>query len=108
LIYFVQPGETLDSIAARYQIGTAELQNANCMITKDLLPGVVIYVPPMLTQPPSLSGAPYGWVVYYAQPDDTLYRLSLTYGVTVARLQSVNCLGSSILLHTGRVLNIPD
>jgi len=108
LVYFVQPGETLDSIATRYQISSAELQNANCMLTKDLLPGVVIYVPPIRTQPPLPCGAPYGWVVYYIQPGDTLYRLSLTYGVTVARLQNANCLGSATLLHTGQVLYIPD
>jgi LysM repeat protein len=108
LIYFVQPGETLDSIATRYQVSSAELQSANCMISKDLLPGVVIYIPPIRTQPPLPCGVPYGWVVYTVQSGDTLYRLSLTYGTTVARLRSANCLGSSPLLHTGQTLYIPD
>jgi LysM repeat protein len=108
LIYFVQPGETLDSIAARYGISTAELQNANCMLTKDLLPGVVIYVPPIRTQTPLPCGAPYGWIVYSVQPGDTLYRLSVTYGTSVVELQRANCLGSSTLLHTGQALYIPD
>jgi LysM repeat protein len=108
LIYFVQPGETLDSIAARYLISTADLQNANCMLTKDLLPGVVIYVPPILTQTPLPCGAPYGWIVYFVQPGDTLYRLSVTYATSVAALQRANCLGSSTLLHTGQTIYIPD
>ncbi len=108
LVYFVQPGETLDSIAARYRISTAVLQNANCMLTKDLLPGVVIYVPPIHTQTPLPCGAPYGWVVYHVQSGDTLYRLSVTYGTSVAELQRANCLGFSTLLHTGQVLYIPD
>ncbi len=108
LVYFVQPGETLDSIATRYQISSAELQNANCMLTTELNPGVVIYVPPVRTQTPLPCGAPYNWVVYYVQPGDTLYRLSVFYRVTVAELQRANCLGSSTLLHTGQLLYVPS
>ena len=108
LIYFVQPGETLGAIAARYGISAAELQSANCMLTQDLLPGVVIYVPPIRTQTPLPCGAPNGWIAYSVQPGDTLYRLGVTYGTSVAELQRANCLGSSTLLHTGQTLYIPD
>jgi len=107
LVYFVQPGETLDNIASRYRISTPILQGANCLVTKELLPGVVIYVPPMRTQTPLPCGAPYSWTVYSVQPGDTLYRLSQTYGTTVAELQRANCLGASTLLHTGQVLYVP-
>ncbi|MGD0751808.1 MAG: LysM peptidoglycan-binding domain-containing protein [Anaerolineales bacterium] len=108
LVYFVQPGETLDSIATRYRISSAELQTANCLVTTELIPGVVIYVPPMRTQTPLPCGAPYGWIVYTVQPGDTLYRLSVAYGITVADLQRANCLGSSTLLHTGQLLYVPS
>ena len=108
LVYFVQPGETLDSIATRYRISTAELQNANCLITAELIPGVVIYVPPMRTQTPLPCGAPNSWIVYTVQPGDTLYRLSVYYGITVIELQRANCLGSSTLLHTGQLLYVPS
>jgi len=107
LVYFVQPGETIRSIATRYQISSAELQNANCLLTTELIPGVVIYVPSMRTQTPLPCGAQYGWVVYYVQPGDTLYRLGLAYGITVADLQRANCLGGSTLLHTGQLLYVP-
>jgi LysM repeat protein len=107
LVYFVQPGETLDSIATRYRISTPILQGANCLVTKELLPGVVLYVPPMRTQTPLPCGAPSGWVVYIVQPGDTLYRLSQTYATTVADLQRANCMGASTLLHTGQALNVP-
>jgi LysM repeat protein len=107
LVYFVQPGETLDSIATRYRISTPILQGANCLVTKELLPGVVIYVPPMRTQTPLPCGAPYGWVVYTVQPGDTLYRLSQTYGITVGELQRANCMGASTLLHTRQALYVP-
>jgi membrane-bound lytic murein transglycosylase D len=107
LVYFVQPGETLDSIATRYRISSAELQTANCLVTTELIPGEVIYVPPMRTQTPLACGAPYSWIVYTVQPGDTLYRLSVAYGITVSELQRVNCLGSSTLLHTGQLLYVP-
>ena len=107
IIYFVQTGESIDSIAVRYQISSSRLQNANCLLTTDLIPGVVIYVPPSHTQTPLPCGAPGGWTIYYVQPGDTLYRLSQTYGTTVARLQSANCMGASTLLHTGQILYVP-
>jgi LysM repeat protein len=106
-VYFVQPGETLDSIATRYGISSAKLQTANCLITTELIPGVVIYVPPMPTQTPLPCGAPHSWIVYTVRPGDTLYRLSIAYGITVAELQRANCLGSSTLLHTGQLLYVP-
>jgi LysM repeat protein len=107
LVYFVQPGETLDSIAIHYRISSAELRSVNCLLTTELIPGVVIYVPPMRTQTPLPCGAPSGWVVYYVQPGDTLYRLGLAYGIAVTELQRANCLGSSTLLHTGQILYVP-
>jgi LysM repeat protein len=106
-VYFVQPGETVNSIAARYRISGAELQSANCLLTPALIPGVVLYVPPMRTQTPLPCGAPHGWIVYYVQPGDTLYRLSQAYGITVADLQRANCLGASTLLHTGQLIYVP-
>jgi LysM repeat protein len=106
-VYFVQSGETLYSIATRYGISSAKLQTANCLLTTGLIPGVVIYVPPMPTQTPLSCGAPYGWIVYTVRPGDTLYRLSITYGITVAELQRANCLGSSTLLHTAQLLYVP-
>jgi LysM repeat protein len=105
--YFVQPGDTLDKIAAHYRIASLILQQANCLVTKTLLPGVVIYVPPVPTQTPVPCGHPANWIIYIVQPGDTLYRLSLSYGISVADLQQANCLGNSSLVHTGQILFIP-
>jgi LysM repeat protein len=106
-VYFVQPGETLASIATRYGISSAKLQTANCLLTTELIPRAVIYVPPMPTHTPLPCGAPHSWIVYIVRPGDTLYRLSIAYGITVADLQRANCLGSSTLLHTGQSLYVP-
>ncbi len=51
--------------------------------------------------------APPGWVVYVVKPTDSLVRLSLIYGVTVAQLQRANCLGNRILIYPGDELLVP-
>ncbi len=116
LPYVVQPGETLEEIAALNHVSITELQQANCQqITTRLIPGAVIYVPPLPTQTPlPLSsrtpvpcGRPRTWIAYYVRPGDTLYRLSLAYGVSVGELQRANCMGNSILLQVGQSLYVP-
>jgi LysM repeat protein len=110
LPYIVQSGDTLDKIATRSRISAAKLQQANCLLTTELIPGMVIYVPPVPivpTQTPLSCGRPPGWVVYIVQPGDTLYRLSLAYGITVGDLQRANCMGTSTLLHVGQSLYVP-
>lgn len=106
LPYVVQPGDTLASLAADYQSSSAELGQANCLLTSSLLPGVVVYLPPVLTPTPVPCGPPTGWVVYLVRPGDTLYQLSQAYGVTVAELRQANCLTSS-LIRTGQRLYVP-
>ena len=105
--YLVQPGDTLDKVAGRFRTTSAALQQANCLLTKGLLPGIVIYIPPVPTQTPVPCGPPFNWIRYFVQPGDTLYRLSMAYGVTVAQLQTANCMGYSTLLHTGQMLYLP-
>jgi len=113
LPYVVQSGDTLDKIATRHWISSSELQQANCLLKIGFLPGVIIYVPPAPTQTPVPTqtplpcGRPYGWIVHIVQTGDTLYRLSLTYGISVVELQQANCMGSSTLLHVGQILYIP-
>jgi LysM repeat protein len=116
LPYVVQSGDTLEKIAALNHVSPSELQQANCLqMTTGLLPGAVIYVPPVPTQTtlsiPSRTtvacGRPRNWIVYIVQPGDTLYRLSLTYGVSVGELQRANCMGNSLLLQVGKPLYVP-
>ena len=107
LPYVVQSGDTLDKIATRYHSSVATLQQANCLLTTELLPGKILYVPPVPTQTPVPCGRPSGWVGYVVQPGDTLYRLSQAYGISVGELQRANCMGSSTLLRVGQTLYVP-
>jgi LysM repeat protein len=116
LPYVVQSGDTLEKIATLNQVSPLELQQANCLqVTSGLVPGKVLYVPPVPTQTvvsvpshtPVACSHPRNWVVYYVQRGDTLYRLSLAYGVSVGELQRANCMGNSILLQVGQPFYVP-
>jgi len=114
--YTVQPGDTLTKIAEFYQIGVEELQNGNCMIT-ELRPDMVIYAPLVSTRTPpaastrtaTLCRKQSSWIYHYTvQPGDTLYQLSLIYGVSVVDLQQANCIVDPNHLETGQVLLVPS
>jgi hypothetical protein len=47
---------------------------------------------------------PAGWIPYTVKPTDSLYRISLVYGISVSDLRSVNCLGESQALEPGQVI----
>jgi formylglycine-generating enzyme required for sulfatase activity len=115
LPYVVQSGDTLENIATHYHISSSTLQQSNCMLTMELLPSEVIYVPPVPTQTPVPAstqnqvscGRPNGWIIYIVQSGDTAYRLSLAYGISVAELQRANCMGNSTIINVGQAFYVP-
>jgi LysM repeat protein len=108
LPYIVQPGDTLDGLALRYDKTSAEISQANCLGSAALLPGLVVYLPPLPTptRTPASCGAPPTWVIYIVQPHDTLYHLGQIYGIPWTEIQRANCLTSSTI-HTGQQLYVP-
>ena len=109
LPYTVQNGDSLAGLASEYKKTSAELGAANCLsAATDVTPGQVIHLPPALvpTHTPIPCGASNSWVAYVVQPGDTLYRLSQSYGITVAALQKANCL-TGTLIRVGQTLRVP-
>jgi LysM repeat protein len=104
----VGQGETLEVIAARYQISVEALKQANCLVTTSLLPGYGLYVPPILTKTSLPCGAPAGWIQYTVQTGDNLFHIGQLYGTTVSELQKANCLGYSTTIYTGQKLWVPN
>jgi LysM repeat protein len=51
---------------------------------------------------------PSGWVPYTVNPTDSLYRLSVIYGVSVDQLLQVNCLGDQTTILPGQVIYMPN
>ena len=103
----VKSGDTLESLARKHKIGSETVRLMNCLVTETLLPGSMIYLPPIPTATKVPCGAPAGWILYTVQPGDNLYRLSRAYGITVADLQKANCMGTSTIIITGKKLYVP-
>jgi LysM repeat protein len=63
--------------------------------------------PPPASETLPACGAPPGWVIYIVQPGDTLYGISLLFGVSIAELQNANCL-ASVYVYSGQRLYVPN
>ena len=105
----VQTGDTLDSLAQTYATSTLFLGQANCLLSLNLVPGTILYVPGQPTdQTPTHCGPPPGWVFYTVRVFDTLTYLSRLFGVTVAELQFANCMEDSTIIRVGQQVYVPN
>ena len=102
-------GDTIYSLAQRYKTSAESLSAANCLASFDLAAGIALYVPPVPTVTIIPCGPPAGWVRgHIVRPGDTLYRIALSYGITVQQLQRANCMGSSTTIYSGQRLWVPN
>jgi len=125
--YMLSGHDNLSTLSETYQIPIQDIKDSNCLIGDNLMPGTIIYLPPLLptatpvfTQTntatifiaPTLTriscGPPSGWIRYIVKPNDTLFSLSLAYGIGVNQLQDANCLGGSTLIYAGQSIYIPN
>jgi hypothetical protein len=105
----IQAGDTLEGLAKVYNATMVALIQANCLVTEELIPGTILYVPGIPpTESPIHCGPPSGWVFYTVQSGDTLFHIGLVYGVSVVELQFANCLGSSTLIRAGMRIFVPN
>jgi LysM repeat protein len=110
VLYTVQPGETLYSLALRTGVTELALMEANCLNTQAISPGQQIYLPPMYVSPtprPFACGAPLHWVAWYVvQPGDTIFSLSQRFGVSMEAIRLANCL-PDYTIYVGSKLFLP-
>lgn len=96
--YTVRSGDTLYSIARRYNTTVAAIQTANS------LSGTRIYTGQLLNIPTSGSPQPRTYVV---KAGDYLSAIAARYGVTTAALATANGITNPSLIYPGQVLVIP-
>jgi hypothetical protein len=61
-----------------------------------------------IAQTPTAScPMPENWIPYTVNPTDSLFRLSVIYGVSIEQLQQANCLGDKTLILPGQAIYIP-
>ncbi len=118
----VQPGDTLETLAATYQTSIDQLEKGNCLSSSQLISGEVLYVPRLtptltFTQSPTATRRPVtptpcpppplGWVPYVVQFSDTLYSIAQKFGVALAQLEAVNCISNPNLINVGMTIYVP-
>ncbi|HOA96804.1 LysM peptidoglycan-binding domain-containing protein [Acetivibrio saccincola] len=102
-IYIVRPGDTLASIANRFNTTVAAIVRANNIENPDLIyPGQRLIIPRMPMQPG--PGFPR---VYIVQPGDTLFSIANRFNVSLQRLIAVNRIENPDIIYPGMRIIIP-
>jgi LysM repeat protein len=100
--YVVQPGDTLNSIGRKFGVSWVEIAEANGIVNPNLIyAGQVLKIPTNQPEtPPSLT--------HTVQPGETLYRISLQYGVHWLAIAQANNIATPYVIYPGQVLTIPS
>lgn len=95
-VYTVQSGDTLYSIAKKYDVSVDAIKEANNLPNNTLTIGQILIIPTKETD----------YILYTVVAGDSLYAIARKYGLTMQELMEFNNLGST-LLSIGQVLKIP-
>lgn len=97
--YKVQSGDSLWSIAKKFNTTVTKLKELNNLSTNLLKIGQILYLPTEETTIPTNT--------YTVKSSDSLYSIAKKYNTTVTELKTLNSLTSN-LLSIGQVLKIPS
>jgi N-acetylmuramoyl-L-alanine amidase len=100
--YYVQPGDSLYRVAARYGASITDLQRLNQLKTPNLYPGQALRID---VNGRTNQSNPYN--SYTVTTGDTAYLIAQRHQISLSALLSLNRLSSSAALHPGQVLQIP-
>lgn len=98
--YIVQKGDSLYSIAQKYNTTVNAIKNLNSLSSNLLNIGQVLKIPKSTTQN---TGGEYQ--IYIVKKGDTLYSIANAFNMSVNELKSINNLSSN-LLNIGQVLKV--
>lgn len=103
--YTVQAGDTLFSIAMRYNTSVAAIKQLNKLTSDTILVGQKLLIPsdsptaPTVAVPKASS--------YIVQAGDSLYTIATRYGTTLHDLMDLNDIPNPNLIYVGQALAIP-
>lgn len=104
IIYTVQPGDTLYSIARLYGSTIEAITNINSITNPDLIyPGSTILIP---VEEEDLESPP-GSIIYTVQPGDTLYIISLLFKVSIQNILALNDITNPSVIYPGMKIILP-
>lgn len=102
ILYVVEAGDSLWSIAKRYGTTVSELKRINHLVSDHLRIGQSLQVPNMMIKTPATP-----MMQYTVQSGDTLWSIARRYHTTVDAIKHVNHLKSD-LLSIAQILQIPS
>ena len=91
-VYIVQKGDTLYSIARRYNMSVGDLKSINNLTSDNLVVGQKIYLVPLQD-----DIIPSNTITYTVKRGDSLSKIAALYNTTVSDIKSLNNLDSDIL-----------
>jgi LysM repeat protein len=104
VMYVVQRGDTLYSIARRYGTTVEAIASANGIANPSLIQvGQTLRI----SSSGGVSPAPSGGTTYVVQPGDNLFRIALRYGMSYLYLAQYNGIMDPSHIYVGQVIRIP-
>jgi LysM repeat protein len=97
MLYKVQPGETLDSIATKYELTISRVMQYSYLNNQQIQNGQYLYLP--------CSGL--GFFTHIIYPGDSLYKMQFIYGVSSKRLGRYNKVKSHDYLESDQIIRVP-
>jgi len=109
IIYTVQPGDTLLSIALRYNLTLTDIIRANNLSDADFIfPGQQLILPGIIL--PSLPSIPFisssSDQVHMVKPGETLFSIAELYQMSVNDIMLLNNLTDPYFIQIGRILKV--
>ena len=99
--YVVKPGDTLYKIAKQFGISWVEIAEANGLVNPNVIyAGQMIKIPVDAPSPPAE-------VYHVVKPGETLFRISLQYGLPWLAIANANQIGPPYVIYAGQTLVIP-
>jgi LysM repeat protein len=99
--YIVKPGDTLFKIGLQFGISWTEIAEANGLVNPNqIYAGQTLKIPVDAPAPPQV-------IHHVVQPGETLFRISLQYGVPWMAIAQANHIGPPFYIYAGQTLVIP-
>jgi LysM repeat protein len=116
IVYVVRPGDTLWGIATHFRTTVAALAQANSLVDPSFIRiGQALAIPqaaasaakPAPAAPAASAPTPATGASHVVQAGETLWALSIRYGVSVQAIATANALPNASFIRTGQRLVIP-
>lgn len=100
--YVAQPGDTVQSIASRFGVPAESIRGTQGQTVGDLRLHQMLLVPASCCRPIGGQGS-----TYIVQAGDRLYRLAMSYGISVQSIVMANGLHNASYIQAGQMLCMP-